>query len=202
MTLNLSWDDLRILRAVATTGSLSAAARALGLNHATVLRRVARFEERRGITLFHRSRRGYRVDPRAAALVEAIAHVETAVERVDRLIEGERDALAGPYVVTTTNSLATTGLPRHVSSFLAENSGLDLTVASTNAHMDLGRLDAEATIRPARELPEDLRGTRVGTLRLRVYGAPGYLRRHGSDDPGDHRWLGVSELLGRSPSYA
>ncbi len=89
-----NWDDVRYYLAIARSRSVSGAAKELCVSHATVLRRVAAFEDSRGISLFHRSRTGYRVDPRAAALLGAIADVETAVDRVNRLIEGERDALA------------------------------------------------------------------------------------------------------------
>ncbi|MDX1576662.1 MAG: LysR family transcriptional regulator, partial [Kiloniellales bacterium] len=63
---DLDWDDLRIALAVAETGSLSAAARSLGLSHSTVLRRLSAFEAKIGVRLFERQPRGYA--PTAAGL--------------------------------------------------------------------------------------------------------------------------------------
>ncbi len=59
-----NWDDLRYVLAVAETGSVSGAARRLGVNHATVLRHVAAYEARHGIELFDKSARGYAVSPK------------------------------------------------------------------------------------------------------------------------------------------
>ncbi|MFV0475695.1 MAG: LysR family transcriptional regulator, partial [Pikeienuella sp.] len=88
MAHNESWDDLRIALAVAEAGSVNAAAKALGLNHATVLRRIAAFERRRGLTLFERNARGARVAPGAAAMIEHLREVEAAIGRFDRAAAG------------------------------------------------------------------------------------------------------------------
>ena len=60
---NIRWDDLQYVLAVAEHGSLSAAARALGVNHATVLRRITAFEEDIGLALFDRPPGGGVADP-------------------------------------------------------------------------------------------------------------------------------------------
>ncbi|MCB2152823.1 MAG: LysR family transcriptional regulator, partial [Rhodobacteraceae bacterium] len=56
-----NWDDLRFVLAVAEEGSVSGAARRLGVNHATVLRRIAAFEEATGVEIFDKTARGYAV---------------------------------------------------------------------------------------------------------------------------------------------
>jgi DNA-binding transcriptional LysR family regulator len=55
----IEWDDLRYVLAVANAGSLAGAARNLGVNHTTVLRRVGAFEKRLGLRLFERLPTGY-----------------------------------------------------------------------------------------------------------------------------------------------
>ena len=84
MALNSIWDDLRIVLAVAEAGSVNAAAKALGLNHATILRRVDAFERGRGMTLFERSARGAVVAEGAAPLIERLKAVEAAVGGFER----------------------------------------------------------------------------------------------------------------------
>ncbi|MGB8714714.1 MAG: LysR family transcriptional regulator, partial [Onishia taeanensis] len=60
---NVRWDDLRVVLAIHTAGSLSGAARHLGLSHATVFRRLEGIERRLGVSLFVRGRRGYTPTP-------------------------------------------------------------------------------------------------------------------------------------------
>lgn len=196
-----NWDDIRFALAVADEGSLNAAARRLGVNHATVLRRVAAFEETTGIRLFQRSARGYAADPAARRILEAMRNVETAIGRVDRLAAGEAERVSGPVNLTSTDSLSLTLLPKHVAAFRAAHPALTISVISTNTRLNLARLDAEVAIRPALALPEDLAGDKVGVMRMRVYGAPEYLARNPAPDASAHHWLGASDLLSRSPVF-
>ncbi len=62
----IRWDDLQFVHAVARHGALSAAARELGVNHATVLRRITALEAAQGVTLFDRPPGGYRLRPEGA----------------------------------------------------------------------------------------------------------------------------------------
>ncbi len=195
-----NWDDIRYALAVADAGSVNAAAKRLGVNHATILRRVAGFEKEAGVAIFRRNARGYAVDPAARAVLEAMRGVEAAVARFGRVAAGEAERVAGPVQITSTDSLTLTLLPRHVVSFQAANPALTVTMISTNARLNFAQLDAEVAIRPARALPEDMIGERVGTMRMRVYGSADYLAaRAGGATMQD--WLGVSELLSRSPVY-
>ena len=78
--LREDWDDLRMILAVAEAGSVSAAARGLGVNHATVLRRIAAFERATGIELFDKTARGYTVPEDRQRIVEAIGEVDAAIQ--------------------------------------------------------------------------------------------------------------------------
>ncbi|QIE55502.1 LysR family transcriptional regulator [Pikeienuella piscinae] len=201
MPHNGSWDDLRVALAVADAGSVNAAAKALGLNHATVLRRINAFERRRGFTLFERSARGASVAPSAAAMIERLRAVEAAIDGFERAAAGADGRLSGSLRLTSTDSLVVSLLPPHLAAFRAAYPKMSVTLAATNARLDLGRLDAEMTVRPAQALPENLVGERVGAMRMRVWGSAAYLSAHPSGDPADHVWLGVSELLSRSPVH-
>lgn len=193
MAHNEPWDDLRFLLAVAEAGSVNAAAGRLGVNHATVLRRLAAFEARTGTSLFQKSPRGYRVDPGAAPIMDAIRAVESAVAAVDRALAGEEARLTGALTITSTDSLSETILPRHIHAFQRAHPNLSVSLKSTNARLNLGKLDADVTLRPADTLPEELAGHRVATMTFRVYATAECLTQ--ARVP----WLGVSELLEGSP---
>ena len=183
-----NWDDLRFVLAVAQSGSVSAAARELGVNHATVLRRVAAFETRHGGPIFDRTARGYSVSPNQIAVIEAAREVEAAVQSVSRQIEGARAPLRGIVRLTSTDTFCHCLLPPIITQLRRDSDHLQLELLCSNAHMDLTRMQADVTVRPATTLPEDLTGTVAARLGFAVYAAPDAL-------PG---WLGLGGVLVRS----
>ena len=195
---SLDWDDFRYVLAVADQGSLSAAARALGVNHATVLRRIASFEQNLGVELFEKLPGGYRLRPNAAPILRKLHGIQQSVNSAKRSIQG-LSGNVGFARITSTDSLSQLILPRHVRDLHALNPDLQVTLASSNSRLDLAGLDAEITIRPSRSLTDDLVGENACKLAFRIYGSPDYLRHNPSPDITDHPWLGVSELLMRSP---
>jgi DNA-binding transcriptional LysR family regulator len=189
-----NWDDLRYVLAVAESGSVSGAARALGVNHATVLRHVAEFEARHRVQLFDKSGRGYEILPENLRLIDAAREVETAVLAVGRLIEGAQAPLRGVVRVTSTDTFCTLVLPPALARLGPRIGELRLEVLSTNAHLDLGRLHADVTVRPTDRLPDELTGTVAARLGFGHYAADGLA----ADAP----WLGLSGPLGRSKPAA
>ena len=166
-----SWNDLKCVLAVAEAGSVKAASVALGVNHATVLRRIAAFEDRHGFRLFRRDPTGYRVEPSAAPILSALRTVGKDVEVVERLLASRGTALEGPVRVTSTDSLAATVLPILIRDIRRDLPGIRPSLATTNNRLNLDQSDAEVTIRPAYALPDGLWGMdagRAGVPHLRV----------------------------------
>lgn len=182
---SVNWDDLRYVLAVAEHGSVSAAARVLGVNHATVLRRVAAFEERHGVSLFEKGARGYAIPPDRIKVIEAAREVETAVAAVDRMMRGGAAPVSGRVRVTSTDTFCSTILPGILAPLCARGPGVELL--TSNGHLDFARLHADITVRPTVHLPDDLSGERGGALGFAVY------RRPGADG-----WLGLKGRLAGS----
>ncbi|RZW08242.1 MAG: LysR family transcriptional regulator [Rhodobacteraceae bacterium] len=187
MTAQTNWDDLRFVLAVADHGSVARAARALSVNHATVLRRIAAFETRHGLKVFERTPNGYQISPERRALVEALREAQTAVGQVERLIDAERPGVANAIRITSTDAFCHFVLPgiiAHVSRELTN----PISLLSGNAHLDFARLQADITVRPAVALPEELAGEKVGAFRFGIY----------ADDPAQTGWLGLEGAIARS----
>lgn len=199
MMHRLRWDDLQFVRAVAQFGSLSAAARELGVNHATVLRRITALEDEMGLKVFDRPPGGYRIRPEVQDFISTVQAMGQSADRLQRIIPTIGTGLEGPFRVTTTDSLADSALPKHLRDLARQHPNLTVELVVSNQHMNMSRPEAEITIRPARSLPEGLVGTRVGALTLKVYGHQDYLTQNASDVYADHRWLGVTSPLSRSP---
>lgn len=207
---SFDWDDIRFVLAVAREGSLAGAARSLGVNHATVLRRIAGFEERLGVVIFDRTARGYRVAPRRGRVIRAMEAVEAAAQGVSRALTAARAPLAGTVRVTSTDSLCLAVLPPIAARLMAEAEGLTIELNSQNLPSDLARLDAEIAVRPAVTLPDNLDGIRAARMGFAVYAAPGapagWLGLAGSlSRARPARWLAEEiapdTILGRSDSF-
>jgi DNA-binding transcriptional LysR family regulator len=181
-----NWDDLRYVLAVAEGGSVSAAARTLGVNHATVLRRVAAFEERHGVSLFEKGARGYTIPPDRIRVVEAAREAEAAMAAVTRLMQGRGAPGAGRVRVATTDTFSLTVMPAILAGIAAPG-GPRLELLTSNGHLDFARLHADIAVRPAVRLPDDLAGERAAELAFAAYGLPGV-----------SRWIGVRGTLATS----
>ncbi len=184
-----NWDDLRYVLAVAEQGSVSAAARVLGVNHATVLRRIAAFEERHAVELFEKSARGYTIADDRVRVLDAAREVETAVLAVDRIIQGAQAPLRGVVRVTSTDTLCTMVLPDMLARWQGQEGELKMELLSTNAHLDLSRLHADIAVRPTQQPAEDLAGEVAAKLGFDIYARPGV---------GTGKWIGLSGALARS----
>jgi len=185
----VNWDDLRFVLAVADEGSVSGAARRLGVNHATVLRRIAAYEAAVGIEVFAKTARGYSVPEAHQSLIAAAREVDRAVQAVGRMVHSARAPLLGEIRVTATDSLCQTVLPPIVADLSRSGPGVRVDLISSNQHIDLARVAADVAVRAAEELPDDLRGDRVATLGFRPFRARG---------TATGRWLEPGGTLARS----
>src|SRR5664279_701443 len=74
----IDWDDVRYFLAVSRGGSVRAAAKGLGVNHATVLRRIAQLEERLGALMFEKLPSGYRLTEAGEEVLELSNQMEAS----------------------------------------------------------------------------------------------------------------------------
>lgn len=183
-----NWDDLRYVLCVAQTGSVLSAAKQLGVNHATVLRHVAAFEERHKTTIFERTSQGYRLVPDSAHIIQAAKAAEAAIGEVARLAEGGRTTRSESIRITSTDSLCAYVLPDFVRYLKQHNPEIDIALLSSNTHIDLLREQAHLVVRPAAALGEELVGTAVGELSFAAY----------ARDANADQWLGLTGPIARS----
>ncbi|AML52735.1 LysR family transcriptional regulator [Falsihalocynthiibacter arcticus] len=164
-----NWDDLRFVLAVADLGSVSKAAKHLGVNHATVLRRVASYEEQLGTVLFERTAHGYQVLTDKRDVFAAAREAEDALRAVQNLGGHARPLLSGTVRVTSTDTFCHSILPEIAAQLQSQTNQLFIELLSTNAHVDLGRLQADITVRPAQKLEDDLIGEQAAIMGFSAY---------------------------------
>lgn len=192
----LDWTDLRYVLAVADAGSLAGAARSLGVNHTTVLRRVGGLEARMGVRLFERLPTGYALTAAGDEVLAVARGISATVAALERRLAGQDLRLSGTLRVATTDTLALTVLMPQLAAFRTAHPGIALEVAISNTMADLTRRDADVAVRPADNPPETLVGRRVAAVAYAVYAAASYLARH--MEPGEldaHPWVAPDDSL-------
>ena len=173
------WDALRTFIAVARDGSLSGAARQLGLTQPTVGRHIDALEVALGSPLFTRSRRGLTPTPAALALTPHAEAMAAAAEALARTASGEAAADRGTVRVTASDVIGCEVLPPILAAFHAAHAGVAIELALTNRTEDLARRDADIAVRMVRPTQRGLLARRIGTSRIRLYAHRDYLARFG-----------------------
>src|ERR1035437_2832576 len=95
MSKGLDWDDLQFFLAVARTGTVSQASRRMGVDHATVTRRLDNLEKTLGAKLFERNPRGYNLTKRGERLLVVAQAVEPELQTAERDIAAAELAISG-----------------------------------------------------------------------------------------------------------
>lgn len=172
-TARLDWEDFRYYVALARHGSLSATARALRVNHATVARRIAGLEASLGRPLFERRADGYVLTAEGKAVLDqAKAMDEAALGVLNRLDRGTE--LAGLVRLTTARVLADGFLVRRLGPLYRRHPGIDLELITDARVLSLSRREADMALRMGRPQDSELLGQRVAKIAFAFYAAPAY----------------------------
>jgi DNA-binding transcriptional LysR family regulator len=167
------WEDVRVFAAFARHQGLAPAARALGVNHATVARRVAALERALGAPLVERRRDGYSLTARGHAVVAAAAAMEDAAERLER-----PEAEAPAHVrLTATPSLAEAFLLPRLPDLLRRHPGLDLDLLGDVRALSLARHEVDLALRLGQPERGELVARRVATVAMGFYATPEWAAR-------------------------
>ena len=186
------WDDLRLFLAVARAGSLSGAARSLGVTHSTVFRRIGAFETRLGVRLFDRLPGGYALTQAGEEMRDSVIRIEEEITALALKVTGQDQRPHGTIRITTTDLLAVGVLPRHVAAFRADWPEIEIEVIVADTVLDLTRREADMALRIGNPGQETLVGRRVGRLGFAIYGAAG----RAPADPSDSDWIGYGAAHG------
>ncbi len=192
----MDWNDLRYVLAVADAGSLAGAARTLGVNHTTVLRRIGAFEQQLGLRLFERLPTGYVLTAGGEQLIAAARNIDATVTTLERELAGQDLRLAGTIRVTTTDTLMASILPEILAEFRGSHPGIRVEIALSNLMFNLTRREADVAIRPAGDPPDTLIGRRIAHVAFAIYASPAYLAgRRQEAQLADHLWVAPDDSL-------
>ncbi|SHN43667.1 DNA-binding transcriptional regulator, LysR family [Duganella sacchari] len=197
---NLDWEDLRCFVAMTRAGSVSAAARALDVNHSTVLRRLDSLERALGTRLFERFQSGYVMTAAGETLQARLAGVDEQIAAAHSAVGGHDQELSGEIRITTTDTLARSMLMPALARFQQLHPGVRLQLVMNNAFLNLNRREADVALRPSNTPPDTLVGRKLGKLSSAIYASRSYLKASvkrgiATDDWAAHEWIGLDDTL-------
>lgn len=171
----LDWEDARVFVALARHGSLSATARALGVNHATVARRIAALETTLGTRLFDRRSDGYGLTPAGMDALEAAEAMEKAAGRLARA--PREPALSGLVRISATPSLADGFLVPRLCDLAARHPAIDLEIVAERRLASLARREADIALRLGMPRDGAMVARRLAGIGFGYYAAPARAER-------------------------
>lgn len=165
----MDWDDLKYVLETVRHGGLSGAARALGVNHATVSRRIASVEAAMGALLFDRLPSGYTPTDAGRDAARTAEAMEAAQGELSRQIGSRDQALSGKLMITAPQLLIEHVLAPILVDFCALHPEIELHVSAANEPLNLAQREADVAIRVADAPPENLHGVRIAELCAAAY---------------------------------
>ncbi len=165
----LNWDDLKFFLAVCRTGSVRSAAQQLGVNHATVSRRINSFELSLGQRLFDRSAKGYVRTKLGDEIYTEASYLEDRLGTVERKIIGNDENLSGDIRITMPDLLAQELFMPGIADFCQTYPDIDIDIAATNQNLNLANREPDIAIRICSEPPEYLIGRKVAVMHRAPY---------------------------------
>lgn len=194
----LNWDDLKFFLAVCRTGSVRAAAQLLGVNHATVSRRINSFELSLGQRLFDRSAKGYVRTKLGDEIFNEASYLEDRLNTVERKIAGKDENLAGDIRITMPDLLAQKLFMPAIAEFCRLYPAVELDFAMTNEPLNLANREADVAIRVCSDPPEYLIGRKLAEMHRAPYVAKSSCPKViDSDFEARFNWIGWTDKVRR-----
>lgn len=194
--LGLDWDDLRYFAELARTGSLSAAARRLKVDHSTVARRVGGLEESLGVRLFDRLPRGWVLTADGEQMAERVERVEADIFSLGSFARGRSGTLSGTVRVSAPPAFASLFLMPRLGLLRERHPGIELELIGEMRLANLTRREADLALRIGRPEGASMIVRRLPDFHYGLFGRRDYVER-----VPEAEWtlLGHDETLEQSP---
>ena len=175
----VDWNQLRAFLETAETGSLSAAARKLGLTQPTLSRQVAAIEKCLGVTLLERAGKSMVLTATGLDLLEHARTMGSAADALGMAATGRSQAVEGVVSVSASDMIATHLLPNLIRRLRQEAPGIAIEVIATNAISDLQRREADIAIRHVNPDQPELIARLIRQATACFYASKDWVETHG-----------------------
>lgn len=173
------WELYRSFLAVMREGSLSGAARAMGMTQPSLGRHIRELEEALAVPLFARSPQGLAPTDLAHELVPHAQAMASASASLRRAASTRQDTIAGAVRITASDMIGAEVLPPILATFRQQHPGIVIELSLSNQAEDLLRRDADIAIRMVRPTQEALVARHVGKIALGFFAHKRYLKANG-----------------------
>lgn len=194
MSSTINWDDQRIFLAVLEEGSLSGAARRLGLSHPTVRSRIEALEARLGTVLFTRSVNGLKPTGTAEELRESARAMAMASELFVRQASSRGQEIAGTVRLSVPEFMGIEVIPAMLARLRAAHPAVHVELSLSNAPADLLAREVDVAVRTVTPKQDALVARKVASIPLGLFAATSYVARRGVPatmaDLADHDVIG------------
>lgn len=180
----MNWDDARVFLAVCRESTLRGAARVLGVDQATVGRRVNALEKSLNATLFLRTSEGYALTAVGEAALQSVENMERSALDLERQVLGLDDRLTGTVRVTTTDSLAIDFLIPAIARLHDAHPDVSVQMDASTQLLNLAKREADIAVRNTRPDNPDLIARRIARWPVGLFASQAYIDRHGAPEPG------------------
>jgi DNA-binding transcriptional LysR family regulator len=193
-----SIQEMAVFARVVGAGSLSAAARELGLSPALVSRRLAALESRLGVRLINRTTRSLHLTDDGATYYEACARVLADIEEADATVSAGRLEPRGTLRVALPASFGLQHIAPLIPRFAERHPQIQLAMSLSDRTVNLIEEGFDLAVRIAHLEDSSLTARKLAPNRRVVCASPAYLARHGTprtpDELARHNCLTTSEF--------
>jgi DNA-binding transcriptional LysR family regulator len=194
---DIGWELYRSYLSVMKEGSLSGAARAMGIAQPTVGRHIAALEKSLGVVLFTRSQLGLLPTEAAQALQPFAQAMSSSAAALLRAAEGQGAGIQGTVRVTASEVMGVEVLPPILAQLQATYPDLKIELVLSNRVQDLLKREADIAIRMTQPKQEQLIARHIGGVKLGLFAHKKYLRKRGTPqslaDLAGHALIGFDE---------
>ncbi|PTM98359.1 LysR family transcriptional regulator [Mycoplana dimorpha] len=172
--------DLEIFSRVVTTGSMSAAGRALGLAPAAVSKRIKRLETRLGTRLLQRTTRQVSLTEAGQGFHERVLGILAGIEEAEAFVSGRAGAMRGTLRISAPTSFGRMHIAPHLKPFMEANPELTVNLVLTDKFSDIVADGFDLAVRIGELEDSSLVARRLASVRRVLVAAPAYVERHGA----------------------
>lgn len=191
----MEWNDLKIILAIGRTGTLSAAAKKLGVAHSTIFRRINLIESNNAIRFFERHSHGYDATEAGDQAIQTAKRMEAEMLDLNLKILGKDLTLQGNIRITAPIGISVKSLGSHLYEFCQINPNIQIDLIVTCATLSLSKFETEIALRVTNDPPKDCIGRRICDFSTTLYANQNYLDQHHNFQLQDYDYLLASDIM-------